>query len=305
LFTISWSGLRRYEECRQMHLRTIEGKTSGAANGRIFLPGTVADRVMREWLSVSDPEPGQMHDMVPAMLERYANPKTEADRKDARVIKWRGDKNEDRQRVLDFVIDVVDRLEPILMEHVIPHDYHPELKFEQIIGIPYLDGRPVGVKLIGGIDIAVRLREPQYGLEPGDFVLWDLKATQNDEYIAKVVGQGIFYDIAFGHWWGDVTQPKRFGFVAPALKEPVQWLTIDDQDRRAMLERVVRFAHGMWQGRWEPKASDEGCSMCEVRHVCDKFQVHMSSDDVGKHRASFAATAKARQPYKPSEVANV
>lgn len=297
---ISWSGLRRWEECRHKHLRYIQGKVSRTMDGRIFLPGTVADRVMREWLASPDPQPGQMEDAVEAMMERFANPQNEDDRKTARVIKWRGDPREDRAKVTEFVRDTVVKLEPILLEYVIPHDYEEELSFRTTIGIPYLDGRTVGVTLLGGIDIVTRLRDAiaidagRTLFAPGEFVLYDLKATSDEKYVSKVVGQAIFYDIAFGHWWGDPRQPRAFGFISPATNERLIWVKIDDAARRAMMERIIRFAHGMWRGEWEPKVSNTGCSYCECKHACDKFALHTKPGEEGRRRASFETAASRR-----------
>ena len=68
-------------------------------NSRDFLPGTVADRIQREWLRSNNPLPGQMVQMVPDMIERYTNP----DRleEDFRPVRWKGDPAADRRAVQD------------------------------------------------------------------------------------------------------------------------------------------------------------------------------------------------------------
>lgn len=299
LLSVSWSALRRYEECHQKQLRVSQGRSIPAADGRIFLPGNVADRCMRWFLNQDDPQPGMMAAYVPELLEKTLTSGTEeADDFGRAVIRWRGDPRSDRMKIRNFVTEVVNELEPMLFRLVIPHLYQPELRFETIIQIPgtRLDGSRSSIRLIGGIDIVVKQLEPvpEWGLEVGDYVLYDLKATTDDQYVAKVVGQGIFYDIAWRQFVADAHQPRRFGFIIPATKQQLVWANITDQDRRAMVERIIRFAHGNWKREYEPKESDSGCSTCEVHHACDKFAVH--AEKIGhQNRASFEETARRRR----------
>lgn len=286
---ISWSSLRSYEECNHRHLRRSQGKATSAIDGRIFLPGTVADRVMREWLETPDPRPGEMVHMVEGMMERFCNPQNEDDRNTARVIRWRGDPVTDRQIVTNFVRRVVRDVEPFLVQHVVPHFYQPELRFRTTVGIPFLDGRLTAVDLVGGIDIVVQNKDTE------DFSLYDLKATENDDYVRTVLGQGVFYDIGFGNWWGDQSQPKEFAFLTPACKEKVVYARITDEERRHMMTRIINMAHGIWRKEWDPTEADGPCYNCDVKHACDKWKLDLKQDSQGKHRVSFEDAAARRR----------
>lgn len=247
---------------------------------------------MREWLESSDPQPGQMIQMVDEVFIKLTAPRTEEERvdRDARPVRWRGNPNEDRVRVREFVTEVVRDLEPVLLEHVIPYRYQPELKFSTTIGVPFLDGRLTGVSLIGGIDIVTCD-------DADNFHNYDLKATKDATYIDKVLGQAVFYDIAFGHWIGDTSQPRSFGFIFPACKEKLRRVEITDDDRRAMMARIIRMAHGMWRKEWDPKKDDAGCQVCEVRHACDKWKLDIQPDASGRNRVSFMEAANRRRTY--------
>jgi hypothetical protein len=245
----------------------------------------VADRVQRAWLALPDPQPGQMAAMVPDMLDQWSNP--ERDNPEFQPVRWRGgDPQRDRAEVLEFCTLVVTRLEPILLKHVVPFDYQPELRFETWIGLPDPSGDIKPVRLVGGIDIVVRLPDDR-------FVLFDLKATKQDSYIGKTLGQGIFYDISWKHYWGE--HPVRFGFIAPALDERLVWCDISEEDRTVMRSRIMRFAQGMWRGDWAPKADDDGCDYCDTKHVCDKYAAPSSVDEQGRHRVSFDQALAARR----------
>jgi hypothetical protein len=185
-------------------------------------------------------------------------------------------------------------MEPILVAHVLPYDYHPELKFRATIYIPDPWGKLSPLDLIGGIDIATRFEPPGVSTEFGRFRNYDLKATTNTSYIQQTLGQAIFYDVAFGHWIGDKRQPEGFGFIAPALPELVYWANITDDDRRAMLARIIKAANGMWLKKWEPKEDDSGCNYCDVKHVCDKFAIVSQTDAQGRNRASFGRSGATR-----------
>lgn len=291
---ISWSGLQRWEHCKQHHLRVMERRSiPRARNTRDFLPGTLSDRIMRAWLQSPDPQPGQMVEMVPEFFDRFTNP--DRGEQDFSPVSWKGDPRRDQEEVRRFVSMVVTNLEPILTKWVIPFDYQPELKFETVIGIPYLDGRTVGIKLIGGIDIVVRIQR-----DPPVFILFDLKATKNDSYIAKTLGQGIFYDISWASYFKQ-GYPARFGFIAPALNDQLIWADITDEDRRVMMSRVIAFAQGMWRGDWAPKVDNEGCDFCTTKHVCDKFAVHLVKDADGRNRVSFEDAIAARRAVPAPE----
>jgi PD-(D/E)XK nuclease superfamily protein len=285
---LSWSGLKRYEACHQLHLRTIKKQTT-PPNARVFLAGACADLVQREWLNQEDPKPGQMVTAIPDVLDRLTN--SERNFEDYRShIRWRVDRATDLRDISGFVKLVVTKLEPILLKHVVPYDYEPELKFRTTLGIPYLDDKPVGVLLLGGIDIVVRLPD-------GRFVLYDLKATKERRYIDSTLGQGIFYDIAWASYFGE-GYPAMFGFIAPALDDPLIWVKVSDEDRQVMFSRITAFAHGMWRGDWKPKTDDAGCNFCEAKHACDKFAVHLKLDEVGRHRASFEQTVTRRRELR-------
>lgn len=300
---ISWSGIQRYEKCHQKSLLVNTGRSSKVQDTRIFLEGTVADRIMRQWLNSDDPQPGQMVGMVDEVFERITSP--ESNDEDRRLIRWRGNPSSDKLKAKNFIRDVVNDLEPILWSMVIPHLFQPELKFRTQIVIPYLDGRLTAVELIGGIDIVMQTQDEELELPngtllaPGDFALFDLKATRQDDYIAKTLGQGTFYDIAWGAYIGDAIQPRAFGFIAPALKNKVHWSEITDADRRVMMTRVVDYAHGHWRKDWTPNVTSQ-CSNCEVKHACSAFGFVPAIDAAGKNRASFTKTAKSRAVHRPS-----
>lgn len=284
MIRISWSGLKRWELCRQKHLRVMQGRSKDEADARIYLPGTVADLVMRRWLE-GIPEPGQMVEMVDTIFDQVVSDPEES------RIKWRGHPGKDRELVREQVRATVTKLEPILLKLVVPYRYQPEMSFETTIGVPWTDNQLLGVQLIGRIDIVVQDDADQ-------FHLYDLKATEDEQYYRKILGQPVFYDIAFGNWIGDQSQPKTFGLIFPKLKEQLVLVSIKEDDRRFMLSRVVKMAHGVWREEYAPKPDNEGCDRCEVQHVCDKFSLDLVKDEQGRHRASFAKATARLSTYK-------
>ena len=257
---LSWSNLQAAELCWHKANLLRKQKRSPSTDIRGYFHGTVCDRVMRAWLSSDNPLPGEMPDMVEDYIIKCLD---EAKENQDGVVRWKH--KGDREEMASYCRVVLTGLEPMLVRWVLPYDYQPEFRFRVPIRIPYLDGSLAEVELIGGMDILVRQSEV-----PPLWFGYDLKATQNPDYIRKTLGQSIFYDIANLALFGVPFQ--EFTFLQPAVSErPYVTVNITDDDRLSMLSRIVRLAHGRWSELDEPKADSVGCSYCPVKHACKKF----------------------------------
>ena len=280
---VSWSMLATYEECHHKAKHYMAGRRSPVADGRIFLPGTLADRAMRRWLEEPDPQPGGMLKYIDELFEEHTSPATAQYK-----IKWRGDPVKDRQAVFMTVREGLEKLEPILQELVLPYDYQPELRFTTTIGIPGLQQAVVPITMVGGIDLVVRDVE-------GNFRLHDLKLTRNDAYVrGKTMAQLTFYSIAFAALMGLPDQPKQTSFITPLCKEKVVPVYVGVEERRVMMARIVSFAHGVWRKEWKPTEKMAPCGHCDVKHACDKFNLPAVKDAQGRARVSFEEAVKRR-----------
>lgn len=225
----------------------------------MFLPGTVGDRCMRRVLESDNPEPGDLVEVVDDVMREY----TYGDSAEG-PIKWRS--QDDYALVVNLVKRGMRSLEPLLFEHVIPFPYHPEWRFTAYISIPYLDGSPTSIKLVGGADILVK---------PGSFTLWDLKMTENPDYWKKTLGQLTFYDIGIAAVLGE--HPEFHGFLTPLIEEmPIKKVSVTDHERAVMMSRIIRMAHGLWNAEFDPKEDNAGCTTCEGYHACDKFKLNIT-----------------------------
>lgn len=255
-----------------------EGKRSRIFDGRAFLPGTIADRCMRRWLDSglhdrSALTPGGMLDYVEEEFRTHTGPEAQY------AIRWRGDPREDKRLVITSVVETLEKLEPILMEKVVPYDYQPEYRFVSVVGIPGLDGETVQIEIMGAVDVAVCR-------EPGWYGLYDLKLTKSDEYIKSTLGQLTFYDLAFHGWIGH--QPVDHEFWAPLTKEVVIGTDVTQEERNVMVQRIIQYCHGVWNGDWQvtDKPEDE-CFHCQVKHACPRFVPRITQDEQGRHRIAF------------------
>ena len=285
---VSWSSLKRWENCPQHQLRVIQHKTERKNMGRIFLPGTVCDLAQREFLESENQQPGDMEASIERIFEATVS-KAES------KINWFGNPVEDMKNVVQFCKNTVTRLEPWLYEHVLPFEYAPEHRFKAHLEVPYLtEGVRAPIILRGGMDILVR------NPVTGKFRLYDLKVTKDPSYIRSTLAQLTFYDIAWCVIQGEWGVCDEWAFVTPALEKEITIpITVDEEDRRVMMSRVVKYAQGVWQDNWQPKADDTGCQYCEARGTCDKFKVVPIIDENGKQRISFADAAKNRAQYRP------
>jgi CRISPR/Cas system-associated exonuclease Cas4 (RecB family) len=271
---ISWSGLQRYSECKQKHKLIISGKSLPTKDVRIFLQGTVLDRAMRGWLE--DEAGGDtLKKRVETLFEHYADENPEG------VIRWRG--RQDRPLLLNKLRRAANELEPLLHELILPYDYEPELRFRTYINIPYIDGTMSAVLLVGGVDVMVRKSQ-----DPLHLAFWDLKCTENENYWRKTLGQLLFYETALCANFGCSTEAfDQIGLIQPLCKEKTVPVAFDEADRSTMMAKIIDMAHSMWRGEFEPKESDTGCSYCEVRHACDKFQLTLLPHTAGQKRTTF------------------
>lgn len=283
---VSWSGLRRWENCPQHQLRVIQRKTKKSDMGRVFLPGTVCDLVQRRFLEGTDHYKGQMAEMVDEIF-------TETVEKGESKIHWKGDPRKDMADVKATCREAVERLEPWLFENVLPHDYEPEVRFKAHMEIPYVCDNEVRapLTLIGGIDLLVRR-------DNGKFRLYDLKITRSADYMKTTLGQLTFYDLAWAIIQGEFEHAEDWGFIAPLLEEFMIGVKVTAEDRRIMLSRIVKYAQGVWADSWKPKANDVGCRWCEARGVCDKFKTVPILEANGKQKMSFAQAAAQRAKFR-------
>lgn len=263
---LSWSRVRTHEECHQKNYLQMSGHRSPISDIRGYFHGTVADMAMRRWLDQPVQEPGWMEAHVDEILAKSEKDALETG---DGAVRWKH--AADRAEVREFCHEVVKGLEPILYERVVPFDFQPAVRFEVPLTIPYLDGTPRQILLVGEMDILVR--------SPDGFRVWDLKATRDNDYWKKTQAQLVFYEVAVkgmrgpdgelllakGEW------PVESGLIQPACNVPVMPFTFTAEDRRQLMGRVVKTATDLWRGDRSPKAGTAGCAVCNVRHACINY----------------------------------
>lgn len=270
---LSWSQLRNHEECHQKSHLLRSGKKAKLTDIRNYFHGMVVDRAMRDWLNNPMRSTG---DMVAMVTELLTTVEDEARATGDGIVKWRDAR--DRADVGLFCVELVRRLEPILHERVLPWRYEAATRFSAALSIPNLDGVQTQILLIGETDLTVHHDD---GLQ-----IWDLKGTKDNTYWRKVLGQLYFYDIA--HLVMDGTRSTKVGLIQPMCDQPVMEFTVTDTDRAQIFTRIVNMAHDIWREEQTCKADTSGCSWCEVRHACPRFQV---DDDAWNMPAALRAAA--------------
>jgi PD-(D/E)XK nuclease superfamily len=267
---LSWSRLRLHDECPAKGELTRANK-SPLTDIRNYFPGSVVDLAMRRWLDQEVPAPGWMAASIDDILDESR--KIAKDTKDG-IVRWRG--ADDEAEVRAFCRELVTRLEPILARYALPFEWEPAKRFAVPVTIPYLDGTPTVITLVGETDLVVRDCK-------GRIVVWDLKATKDNNYYKKVLGQLTFYALVVRLMTG--TFPVMTGLIQPMCEQQVLPVTVDMQAVREMAGRITRTAHDIWAGRLAPKEDDAGCSWCEVASVCPKFAPRLTPGRVTLARA--------------------
>jgi hypothetical protein len=256
LLALSWSRLLVFEQCKAKSKLSRKHKNP-TMDIRNFFGGTIADRAMRAWLLEDDPRPGFMAERIEEILVREEKKAIEDG---DGVVRWKN--KSDKGNTIAFCIELVNRLEPILYDKVIPYEYQPAHRFNYPVTIPHLDGTPTDILLVGEIDVLCRN-------DQGKFSLWDLKATKNDAYWKKTWGQLVFYDIAIQAGFDDYCE--NTGLIQPMCKERVLEFDITEDHRLDLMSRVIAMAHAYWRDDFAPKKTSEGCATCSVKHACPKW----------------------------------
>jgi hypothetical protein len=271
---LSWSQLRNHEECHQKSFLIRGGKRPKVTNIRSYFHGMVVDRVMRDWLNNPLRTSGEMILMVGQLIDVV-----EQEAKDTGdgIVHWRD--AQDRTHLAAFCVELVRRLEPILQTIVLPYRHEAATRFAAPVLIPDLTGADTQITLVGETDLTVFHDD---GLQ-----VWDLKGTKDNTYWRKVLGQLYFYDIAMLAVHG--TRTERVGLIQPMCDDPVLQFVITDDDRTCMWARIVAMAHDIWREEQTCKADTSGCSRCDVRHACPRFQV---TDDLWSMPAALRAAAQ-------------
>lgn len=268
---LSWSQLRNAQECKQKRYLTVTGTRRSARDQRLFLPGNVTDRVVRNWLK-NDPanHQGEMPEMVNETIDLI---REEILTKGERIT-WKHDLG-DRENIRKECIEAVTKIEPTLMKLVVPFEYEADFDFAAPIRLPRLDGSKEIIYIIGKMDILVRD-------DLGQLFVWDVKHTKDDQYWRKTVGQLTFYDLAVKLLYGQNTM--NTGLLQPLCKKIVFPHEVTDQARAEMYQRIVGVANDIWNNDNTPNQTMEYCGNCEVRAACAKFAPVLVD---GKKRVNF------------------
>lgn len=254
---LSWSRLRLHDECPAKGA-LMRAHQSPLRNIRSWFHGTVCDTAMRRWLDMDDPPPGWLAANIDAIFDECL--KSTKETGDG-IVRWRTPTDRDETR--EFCRELVARLDPLLARYVLPFTWWPAQRFTTPVAV---QGRAPGtmrsVLLVGEMDLLLQDSE-------GRWIILDLKATRDNHYYRKVLGQLAFYSLALQSWKGSL--PYLTGLIQPMCDQQMLPVQVTEQARREMMGRIERVAHDIWSGNLAPKASDGGCNFCEVQHACPKF----------------------------------
>lgn len=254
---ISWSSLRTYVECKQKAKLTRTGHRLSLENQRNFLPGTITDRISRDWLKNPDRRPGEMLEMFEEYFE-----KSIAEAEETGIVKWKG--VEDKQKVRDDCIEAITNLEPILYKMVVPFEHWEDFKFEApLLAARNGGGPPIHVTLNGYMDYLVRDQH-------GRMYVFDLKQTRNNDYWKKTEGQLVYYTVATELIFE--TKVTGVALIQPLASPRVRPVSISADARRALFQDITNMANDVVDDLMPPKKDSEGCAWCPVKHGCEKFK---------------------------------
>jgi hypothetical protein len=254
---VSWSRLKSWEECRQKaHLRG-KGVKSPSSDVRVFFKGTVTDRVLRDWLQ----DPNRADWEMPSKVQEYMD-LCEQEHRDqgTGIVRWQHADDKADSKI--WCERLLTKVKPLVVKYVLPFNFEADKRFKAPIIIPDLEGNPVTINLIGIMDILVSFEDWHS--------IYDLKATENEQYWKKTIAQLVFYDIAMRAILG--TYARETALLQPMCKTKIMPMDIQPEDRTILMGKIIKYAHSVMREDFAPKEDDAGCNWCDVRSACAKFK---------------------------------
>lgn len=265
---ISWTQLTRYRECKRQGQLYLQGmRDKSLSNSRNFAEGSITDVSMRKWLE-NDPQPGG----IMAFAEQTFNEWLDENESSTR---WRKSAREDKIAIQKNVTEALQRLEPFLLENVIPYDFQPEARGTALLTLPDGQGRKRKVELFFAVDILTKL--------PEGFWIADLKTTRNESYTkGKTLAQLSYYALAISIAEGiPLEDIYKLSFITPLLRDIETAVYPTKEDYSVLLKTIQSYAVDMWSHVPQPTKEEpdfECRTMCEVRHHCPLMQTPKSKD---------------------------
>lgn len=297
--TLSWSRLKDWESCHQRVKLIMGGKRSQISNARNALVGNLVDHCMREALEKAPKDPkGRLADLTLKMIRDPLAKKWEEEiAPDRGVMLWRGaDPAKDQREVLDKVVLAMEKLFPILETKVLGRRFIPEFRPKEmpVIGIPGPDGETAYIRLYLAVDVAVQVEEENSDdpKDIGQWGLYDLKTSENEEYINSSLRQPVFYDLAFHALTGQYA--VDWGLWVPLVdKTPIRTIKVTNEDRRDLLSSIIGYCHGVWAGDDAFTANPKKeCYNCVTKRACPRVIQPVSKDEQGNQRVVFGSTVR-------------
>lgn len=265
---ISWTQLLRLETCVRQAKLHAAGKREKISNKRNFFIGNVTDRAMRAWLEEDNPQVGGLKKHAKQAFNTVME-------EDGSVITWRD--KDDQKNCLESVMIALERLEPWLLENVIPYEYEPEARGTAYFTMTDQYGKKRQIAMFYAVDIAVK--------RPEGWWLIDLKSTKNKDYVkGKTLGQLTYYSIAWAIKFG--LKPEdiwKTSFITPLIDGNFETTVSPTQtDFSVMLSRIQKYAYAFWDEKYSPtkKEADYECrNQCDVRRHCPLGQAPKPNKD--------------------------
>jgi hypothetical protein len=255
---ISWSSLKTWETCHQKGFLQRSGKRASLEDQRNYFPGTVVDRISRDWIQN---DPANHIGAMPGMVRDYIDREEKKILDSGGLLRWRD--KADKDVVTATCVEAATKLESELVHKLLPYEYQADMRFRVPLTIPDGRGGSGTIILNGAMDFIVHRPVED------TWQIYDLKVTRDANYWRKTLGQLIFYDLVNLSMNGKKT--TLTGLMQPLVKQEFFPHEVTDEERSGMLQRVVRMANQVWRGDKEPRADSTECFGCNVKHACSKF----------------------------------
>lgn len=237
--SISYTGWKRYRECKQKHFLVMTGQRPDKVDERNFLNGQVLHKVLERWFSNDEPA-SWIADQAQTVWDEYVAKKYI-------IFKSAADRIELLDRCLSWGSKLAVMIDDLGLDK---YQCKSELQLER-----YITVRDTKVRLHGFLDI---LAPVSGSIE----AVLDLKCSASRGVMDPY--QLVFYSLLLE----DDDDIVRYGsFILPALDDVVTH-QIGAEHRQYLMRQLVAMAESILDDEFEPSPETANCYWCEVKAAC-------------------------------------
>lgn len=245
---LSYTGFKKLDSCaKSWELEYLQKKRPPFEDQRNVLKGNALHKLMEAYILGKQDDPRWFVDNA---QEYWAN-----EIKGAKLIKWRGADDEEKQRLKysEWVVELARLFKK--------HDLQPTKLMSEFKADTATVINGTKIKLGGRIDVLMKTAKD-------DYLFLDLKGSERKEVMD--FDQIVWYAYLVGLYLKDPSQPKFGGYILPGF-QTLKIYRIPDLAKQRLEQRISNAIDTIESKEFPTNPSNSNCFFCPVKYVCPEF----------------------------------